>query len=291
MSDATRTLEEYDRGPRYHASVVSSERISSEGAEAEVREIVLDVDRSDDPFRIGQNVGVEAPADPAFGHEHHFRLYSVADLPEIGEAGRPRIKICVRRCKLIDEYSGEEYPGIASNYLCDRKPGDTIVLTGPFRMPFRVPDDPDANLVLIGSGTGIAPFRGLVKHIYRNLPEWQGRVWLLYGARSGLELLYMNDERDDFAQYYDQETFEAFRALSPRPGWSDPIAWDDALSERGAELWNMINEPHTYVYVAGPEEAMAELDGVFVDLAGGTELWARRKAELQAGERWVELIY
>ena len=55
---------------------------------------------------------------------------------------------------------------------------------------------------------------------------------LLYGARSGLELLYMNDKRDDFSLYYDEESFEAFQALSPRPNWADPIAWDHAIEER-----------------------------------------------------------
>ena len=158
-------------------------------------------------------------------------------------------------------------------------------------MPFEVPEDLDADLVLIGSGTGIAPFRALVKHLYGAVPDWTGRIWLFYGARSGLEMLYMNEERDDFAQYYDEETFEAFKALSPRPGWSDPIAWDDALAERGEELWRLLGQPDTYVYVAGLEPMLAQLDAVFADLAGSKEKWERRKAELMAGKRWVELVY
>ena len=291
MSNAIRHLEEYDTGTRWQAMLVSSERITPEASPEEVRELVLDVDRPDFPYAIGQSIGVLAPGAREFGQEHHFRLYSVADLPESGAAGRPRIKIAVRRCSYIDEFSGEEFKGVASNFLCDLRPSDVVELTGPFGVVFEVPEERDANLVLIGSGTGIAPFRAFVKHIYRDVPDWAGRVWLFYGARSGLEMLYMNDERDDFAQYYDEETFEAFRALAARPGWSEGIAWEEALSGRGAELWEMLGSPKTYVYVAGLAKTMEELDDVFAGLAGSKEKWVRRKAELQAGRRWVELVY
>jgi len=138
---------------------------------------------------------------------------------------------------------------------------------------------------------GIAPFRAFVKHLHENVPDRIGRVWLFYGAKSGLEMLYMNDEKDDFQQYYDKETFQAFRALSPRPNWADPIAWDRAIEERGDELWKLLGDPKTYVYVAGLEKMRGELDKVFARLAGSKEKWERRKAELVAGKRWVELLY
>lgn len=291
MSETIRKLAEYTRTTRCKARVVASERISPEKSEAEVRELVLEVDRGDFPYLVGQSVGVMAPGNPAFGEQEHFRLYSIADTPERGPSGLPRIRIAVRRCSYIDDYSGERYPGIASNFLCDRQPGEEITLAGPYGLAFPVPEEHDANLILIGSGTGIAPFRALVKHIYRDVRDWSGLVWLLYGARSGLELLYMNAERDDFAQYYDQETFHAFKALSPRPNWSDPIGWDQAIEERSEELWDLLGKPKTYVYVAGLEKSIAGLDSVLARLAGSKENWQRRKAELAAGKRWVELVY
>jgi ferredoxin--NADP+ reductase len=130
-----------------------------------------------------------------------------------------------------------------------------------------------------------------VKHIYQNVPEWKGSITLFYGARSGLELLYMNDEKDDFAQYYDKETFEAFKALSPRPTWAAPIDWEGTLAKRGDKLWALLEKPNTYVYVAGLEKMRAELDEAFREIAGSDEKWARRKAELTAGGRWVEVLY
>ena len=291
MSEPIQKLAEYDTKTRFKARVVASERITPARSDEEVRELVLEIDRGDFPFLIGQSVGVVAPGAREFGKKEHFRLYSIADLPEVGPSGLARIKLAVRRCSYIDDYSGERYPGVASNYLCDLQPGDDLALAGPFGLAFPVPDEHDANLILIGSGTGIAPFRALVKHIYRDVPDWRGLVWLLYGAKSGLELLYMNEERDDFSQYYDEATFRAFKALSPRPDWTDPIAWDQAIEERGEELWDLLGAPKTYVYVAGLEESIAGLDSVLARLAGSKEKWLRRKAELAAGKRWVELVY
>jgi ferredoxin--NADP+ reductase len=291
MSEAVKRLEDYDTEPRYRATVQTTERLTPKESVDEVRELALDVDREDFPYRVGQSIGVLAPGTADFGHEYHFRLYSVSDLPDRGPSGKPRIRICVRRCSYIDDYSGEEYKGIASNFLCDLRPGDTLTITGPYGLAFEVPDELDANLILIGSGTGIAPFRAFVKHIYRDVKDWKGRVWLFYGAKSGLEMLYMNERNNDFAQYYDHETFAAFKALSPRPNWADPIAWDQAIAERGAEVWKMLGDPKTYVYVAGLEEMRDQLDRVFAGLAGSEDKWKRRKTEMMAGQRWIELLY
>jgi len=292
MSEAVLRWEDYEDEPRFRATVISTERLTPEASSAEVRELVLEIERDDFPYRVGQSVGVLAPGSPELGYDVHLRLYSVADLPTPGgEGSGPRIKICVRRVTYVDDYSGERYPGIASNYLCDLRAGDTLALVGPFGMPFEVPKEKDAVLILIGAGTGIAPFRTLVKHLYQDEVDWHGRVILFHGARSGLELLYMNDEKDDFSQYYDRGTFEAIRALSQRPHWDEPIAWDQAIGKRGEEIWKMLGDPKTYVYVAGLETLRPQLDAVFSRLAGGATQWARRRAELTAGGRWVEVLY
>ena len=66
MIDAAKHLEEeFDSSVHYGATVVSSERISPDGSDAEVRELVLEVDRSDLPYEVGQSVGVLAPGDQA----------------------------------------------------------------------------------------------------------------------------------------------------------------------------------------------------------------------------------
>ena len=283
-------LADYDTEPRFAAKVLRTERITDEASPEEVRELVLEVDGGDLHYEVGQTVGVLIPGPHEFGQQYHHRLYSVADTPRPTDAGHPEITIVVRRCNYIDDYSGEEFRGLSSNYLCDLKPGDRLTLTGPFGIPFEIPRDRKANLLLIGLGTGIAPFRGLVKKIYSEGGGWEGKVRLLYGARSGLELLYMNDKRDDFAKYYDEETFEAFKALSPRPNWADPIAWDYALEERAGEIWRLLERKHTYVYVAGLKQISDALDSLFSSQFGALE-WEKMKNGLVEQGRWVELLY
>ena len=284
-------LEDYPTEPRFNATVLSTEQITDKGADAEVRELVLEVHEHNFDFKIGQSVGVLVSGPEEFGSSVHHRLYTVADTPMPMAPGHPEITLVVRRCNYIDEYSGEEYAGVNSNYICDRKPGDQLTITGPFGIPFDVPVDKNANLLLIGLGTGIAPFRALVKHIYQDVGDWKGKVRLLYGAHSGLELLYMNNKRDDFARYYDEQTFEAIKALSLRPNWADPIAWDFAIEQRAEEIWKMLSDEHTYVYIAGLKQIRDALNDLFSTMSGSANGWAKLKGELVEQGRWLELLY
>lgn len=284
-------LEQYDIDRTYQAKVRSSERITDQQTD-EVRDIVLEVDHHAFDFKVGQSIGVILPGPhDELGHPHHLRLYTVADTPRINEQAKPEIRICVKRCSYIDEYSGERYQGIASNYLCDRKPGDNITICGPFGHPFPLPKNKETNLVMIGMGTGIAPFRALVKHIYEDIKDWQGKIYLLYGARSGLELFYMNDQRDDFAQYYDQSTFTAIAALSSRPDWTDPMSADYALEDRADEILHMVLEENACVFIAGLKDIADTLDQLFSARVGPDEAWHQVKDKLREENRWFELIY
>ena len=282
-------LQDYDTATQIKATLTSSDRLTPADSPEEVRELVLTLATASFNALPGQSIGVLAPGH--FGREHHFRLYTLADLPERISDDAVRVHICVRRCNYIDEYSGEEYRGVASNYLCDLQPGDTLTVTGPYEVPFELPDEPDPTLVLIGAGTGIAPFRAFVKHIYQTTPDFNGRILLFHGGRTGLDLVYMNEERNDFSLYMQKETFEAITALSHRPHWTDAIDWQEPVESLGDDFWTILLDAKTYVYVGGLERIRDELDHVFEKLAGSPAKWSRRKAELVAGGRWTELLY
>jgi ferredoxin--NADP+ reductase len=276
--------------PRHRARLRQNTPLTDTSAVDEIRELVFEVDDPDFRFEPGQSIAVIVPGPHDLGHAEHVRFYTIADAP-VPRGGIPEVAICVRRCTYLDEYTGERYEGVASKYLCELAEGAEVTLAGPVGLAFEVPEDRNANLLLIGLGTGIAPFRAFLRHIYRNLGGWGGQVLLFYGARTGLELVYMNDHKNDMAEYEDEDTFRAIEALSPRPHWDEPPALADALRAHEQEVWAWLEAPSTYVYVAGIEPVGETLDEVLAEFAGSAEKWARRKAELVAGGRWTEVIY
>ena len=284
-------LAEYDTSKRVQCSLKESLRITGDGSSEEVRELRLQVSQDNNGFVAGQLIGVLVPGPHPMGNQYHFRLYTIADLVEQKATKQSELSIVVRRCNYIDEYSGEEYSGIASNYLCDLEPGKQVLITGPFGIPFQQPEEKDANIIMIGMGTGIAPFRAFVKKLYQDKERHDYSVRLFYGAHTGLEMLYMNDHNNDLANYFDENTFKAIQALSTRPDWQRTGALEEALQLHQEEVWQMLNSHKTYVYIAGVEEINKQLNKAFSKMAGSREKWQRRKAELVAGERWVELIY
>lgn len=283
-------LQDYDISHPYQATVVHSERITPADT-AEVRHITLNISDATFHFFEGQSVGVLVPGPHAFGNEHHMRLYSIASSRAGENSNLSEISLCVRRCFSIDEVSGERHPGVASNFLCDRQAGDKVLLTGPYGRQFLAPKDNTANMVMIGIGTGIAPFRAFMKHIYEERKEWKGQVRLLYGARTGMEMLYMNDQKNDLALYYDQKTFKAFEALSPRPHFDEPESIDRTLQENGEDVWQLLQKPNTYVYISGLTRLESTLDDAMAELASSPEVWEALKSKLIAEGRWSTLYY
>lgn len=282
-------LSDYDTKKQYFAVIKSTRRLSPDDSE-EVREIIFEVKKPGFTCEIDQSFGVLVRKSDEFGNTLHHRLYSIADLPAKNK-GKTQITMLIKRCNYIDEFSGELQYGIASNFLCDRKVGDEIIITGPYPLAFSIPKEHHANLILIGMGTGIAPFRAFIKHIYTHVKDWSGRILLFYGARSGLELLYQNEEDDDLTNYYSKDTFKAIHAFSPRPLWNDPVVLDQAIEDRSEEILEMLRLQDTYVYVAGHEKVKQGLDKAFEKVIGSAEEWKKRKTVLENEGKWVELIY
>lgn len=166
----------------------------------------------------GQAVGVLPEGADKDGKEHKLRLYSLAN-PTRGEDGNGRIlSTTVKR--LIDEdwNTGGLFVGVASNWLCDRKPGDKVRLTGPNGKRFVLPQDTGAHdFVFFATGTGVAPFRGMITDILESGST--SRVALVMGSPYATDLLYDKWLRECAARH---SNFHYITAISRESNASNP---------------------------------------------------------------------
>jgi ferredoxin--NADP+ reductase len=268
-------LNKLERDRSATAAVVRSARVTAESDPVEVRRLVLNVADPAAKHHEGQALGVTV----ADGGREVFRLYTIAEVTEVPGDGGVDLAVYVRRCG-----------GPVSAHLCNLATGDTLTLYGPYDYRFRLPMDRRSNLVMIGAGSGVAPFRALVHRAYESRVDWKGKVRIYYGPATGLEILY-NNEPGDVGQYFDRRTFKAIDSLKTRrsiPGSHEP---GRGLAENLSELWDLVLDPDTYVYLVGTSANVAALDAAMAQAAGGEDAWTRAKDALAERNHWAELLF
>ncbi|HEY5666548.1 MAG TPA: hypothetical protein VIV64_07485 [Gammaproteobacteria bacterium] len=226
-----------------------------------IRNVALDVSGTplSGAFHAGQAIGVLAPGTDDRGRSHHVRLYSIAS-PDSGEDGEGNV-ICTPVKRVIDEHwpnegEGERrrglFMGVCSNYLCDLRVGDEVRVTGPVGKRFLLPTHPEKHHhVFVATGTGIAPFRGMVLELLKGPAGNAGcEIWLLMGSPYTTDLLYHEQFLDLAAKY---ENFHYRQAISrePQPDGSRGI-YVDALIERELDrIGTLLADDHTVLYLCG----------------------------------------
>ena len=191
------------------AVVVESRLCTAGGKKAAgfVRHVVLDIGDTEiaGRFRAGQSFGVIPPGEDENGRPHKVRLYSIAS-PTGGEDGSGKLLATTVK-RVIDEHweNHRLFLGVASNYLCDVQVGDEVLVTGPAGKRFLVPESPDDHdYAFFATGTGIAPFRGMVRDMLA--AGVQSRIVLVMGTAYGTDLLY-DEEFTALAAEHDNFTY------------------------------------------------------------------------------------
>lgn len=218
------------------ARIQGSYRLTAEGADSEVRHIILDFGGKSFPVLEGQSIGILPPGMGKDGKAHLPRLYSVSS-PRDGE--RPNynnVSLTVKR----------EEGGVCSNYLCDLKIGDEVKVTGPFGATFLMPDDPQARLLMICTGTGSAPFRAFTMRRQRVAASGQtGDMTLFFGARTPDSLPYFGPLKK-----VPDELLHKHLVFSRVSGQPKEYVQDRLLKEHDA-VAEMLADPHSYIYICG----------------------------------------
>jgi len=206
------------------------------------------------------------------------RYYSISSSPA-GEASRCSVTVGVVEAPAS---SGRGvYKGVCSNYLAGRRAGDTIHATvRETKAGFRLPDDPSVPIIMIGPGTGLAPFRGFLQERADRKAKGArlGPAMLFFGCRHPEQDYLYADELKAFAADGVTELHTAFsRADGPKTYVQHVVA------AQKAQVWNLIDKG-AIIYVCGDGGKMepdvkAALVSIYRERTG---------ADASAGLRWID---
>jgi sulfite reductase (NADPH) flavoprotein alpha-component len=214
------------------------------------------------------------------------RLYSIASSPKVD---RDRIALTVDAVR---------YPvgqrtrlGVASTFFADRiEPGQKVRVYVQRAQHFALPADPSVPIIMIGPGTGIAPFRAFLHE--RMATKAPGRNWLFFGH-----------QRRDYDFFYEDELtgMKAARVLTRLTlAWSrdhtEKIYVQDRMREVGRDLWAWLADG-AHVYVCGDAKHMAkDVEAALIDVV--TTFGARTTneaiafvADLKKSGRYQQDVY
>jgi cytochrome P450/NADPH-cytochrome P450 reductase len=206
------------------------------------------------------------------------RYYSISSSPA-GDASRCSVTVGVVEAPAS---SGRGvYKGVCSNYLAGRRAGDTIHATvRETKAGFRLPDDASVPIIMIGPGTGLAPFRGFLQERADRKAKGAslGPAMLFFGCRHPEQDFLYADELKAFAANGITDLHTAFsRADGPKTYVQHLVA------AQKDQVWNLI-EKGAIVYVCGDGGKMepdvkAALVSIYRERTGADEA---------AGLRWID---
>ena len=131
--------------------------------------------------------------------EPTVRAYSMANYPAEGDVFMLTVRIATPPFKPDKSGFMNVNPGIASSYIFSLKPGDKVLMSGPFgefhvkEHPAEMTDKPE--MIWVGGGAGMAPLRAQIMHLMRTLNVRDREMHFFYGARALNEVFYLNDFR------------------------------------------------------------------------------------------------
>ena len=194
------------------------------------------------------------------------RLYSITTAPE-AHPGKPAVAFSVVK---YETPSGKVRAGVATNWMdgeitAAMKKGRLGAKNGGFKVPvylkrsvaFRPPADPAAPVIMIGPGTGVAPFRGFLERRRAQLKETGivgGPAWLFFGCRRAEEDYLYRADLEGFAA--DGTLTELITAFS-REG-AEKVYVQHKLAARAEEVAKMVMAPGAHVFVCGDGAGMAK---------------------------------
>jgi len=273
---------------------ISNDELVGEGGIGTVRHIKFDISSGDLTYVEGQSIGIIPPGTDKNGKPEKLRLYSIASTRHGDDVDDKTVSLCVRQLEYKHPETGEIVYGVCSTYLCHLEPGADVKITGPTGKEMLLPEEEDTNVIMLATGTGIAPMRAYLWRQFKDNekaanPEYQfkGFSWLIFGIPTTANILYKEELEEMQSKYPDnfRLTYAISREQKNKDGGRMYI--QDRVAEHAAELYEMMKREKTHTYICGLKGME---DGI--DAALGAEAakegvdWKEFRSAMKKAGRW-----
>jgi benzoyl-CoA 2,3-epoxidase subunit A len=253
------------------AVVQGNFRITAPHTGSDIRHVVLGFGETMFPVLEGQSIGIVPPGTRAEGKPHDIRLYSIASARDGEKRNANNVSLTIKRVQ----------GGVGSNYMCDLKVGDKVQVTGPFGATFLMPNDTQANLIMICTGTGSAPFRAFTERRRRAMENAGGKALMFFGARTPHELPYFGP-----LQKVPESLLEKHLVFSRVPNVAKEYVQDRMRSQADA-IAGLLGSAQTHIYICGLKGMETGVDEALADICRQNAMdWAKLKPEMRVQGRF-----
>ena len=274
----------------YIGKCMSNEELVAEGGAGTVRHLKFDISGGDLKYVEGQSIGIIPPGQDDKGKPHKLRLYSIASTRHGDDVDDKTVSLCVRQLEYKHPETGETVYGVCSTHLCNLEVGADVAITGPVGKEMLLPDDEEATIIMIATGTGIAPFRAFLWRMFKEQHEdykFKGLAWLFFGIPYTANILY-REELEQLQQEF-PDNFRLTCAISREQQNADggKMYIQDRIKESADDLWPLIQKANTHTYICGLKGMEGGIDEGMSAAAGKFDVnWSDYQKQLKKAHRW-----
>jgi ferredoxin--NADP+ reductase len=274
---------------------VENYELVREGGSGIVQHLTFDISAGDLHYLEGQSIGIIPPGEDEKGKPHKLRLYSIASTRHGDMEDNKTVSLCVRQLEYQHPETGETVKGVCSTHLCELPVGSDVTITGPVGKEMLLPDDEDATIIMLATGTGIAPFRAFLWRMFKEKHEdykFKGLAWLVFGVPYSENILYKDDFEAMAKEYPDNFRLTYAISREQKTAEGSKMYVQSRVSEYADELFEMIQKPKTHVYMCGLKGMEPPISETFTAEASKRGLdWAEMRKAMKKEHRWHVEVY
>ena len=277
----------------FEGKVLENYSLLKEGAIGRVNHITFDLAGGQPQLEYveGQSIGIVPAGNDSNGKPHKLRLYSIASTRHGDNYAGNTVSLCVRQLQY--EKDGQTIDGVCSTYLCDVKPGEKVKITGPVGKEMLLPEDEEANIIMLATGTGIAPMRAYLRRMFeptereKNKWNFKGKAWLFMGAPKTANLLYDADFEHYKKQFPNNLRYTKAISREQNNAKGGRMYIQDRVLENADEIFSLIENPKTHIYLCGLKGMEPGIDEAMTTAAAAKGInWAELRPQLKKQDRW-----